>query len=134
MNEISQDMLPRHMLKGCLRYPEEDIGNPSEWARQNGFIFVDGIINSFIVDPELIESIRDNVISLFEKLPDQFRESSGRGWSSMNAAINGWEHVDVEALICMGIALGICDYNLPKQYWDVFPGGMPYIVYKDLKR
>jgi len=34
----------------------------------------------------------------------------------------------MEQLVCLGIAIGRVGYNLPKENWDILPGGVPYIV------
>jgi hypothetical protein len=33
----------------------------------------------------------------------------------------------MEQLFTLGIALGLAQWQLPRDMWDIFPGGMPYV-------
>lgn len=58
------------------------------------------------------------------------------GSSFLNACVDRdgvqWgEHVNVDELVMLGQGIGKLKFCLPRERWDVFPGGMPYIVYLD---
>jgi hypothetical protein len=73
------------------------------------------------------------------ELPDTFMKTKGGGWSFLNACMNKngeqWTafHPKVQELFCLGLALDICSYTLPREMWKVLPGGMPYLVVDDAK-
>ena len=104
---------------------EEDVENA---------IIVDGVIGKFGFNPiNLIENTV-NISKMLDCLPDNFKETSGGGWSFLNACIDKdgvqWtgEHRTVEKIVCLGIATGKAKYLLPKDMWNALPGGMPYFV------
>jgi hypothetical protein len=84
--------------------------------------------------PERLESHRAEVIALLDELPDEFKSvanGGGDGWSFLNAVVDKhgkhWgEHPDAEALLLLGLGLGLVEYLLPRESWSIFPGGMPY--------
>ena len=49
-------------------------------------------------------------------------DKSGRQWTGM--------HLTMEYLFLLGIAIGEVEYLLPREMWEAFPGGMPYLVVK----
>lgn len=73
---------------------------------------------------------------MLDKLPEQFHEATGGGWSFLNACNdrhgNQWTglHQRMEQLFQLGIALGRVSYCLPREFWSAMPGGVPYIVVK----
>lgn len=96
-------------------------------------IKVDGIVGKFGFHPARIAENADAIAALLAELPDEFHASKGGGWSFLNACMdrNGaqWgEHRDMEALFCLGIAAGKAKWQLPRDMWNVLPGGMPYVV------
>ncbi|MGN0309032.1 MAG: hypothetical protein ACI4C3_00350 [Bacteroides sp.] len=86
---------------------------------------------------EKIEFFKDDIKDMLLQLPKKFMQSEQKGWSSLNACMNRngnqWtgSHQDVDALVCLGIAAGLADFLLPRDWWYLFPDGMPYFVVLD---
>lgn len=98
---------------------------------------VHGIIHNYVFRKDRLEARRDEIFQLLEELPDQFRASSGGGWSFLNMCEdrhgNHWaEHITIEGLIVLGAGLKLMSFLPPqRELWKVFPGGMPYLVFHD---
>ena len=66
--------------------------------------------------------------------PEEFGEDTGGGWSFLNSCNDRsgrqWTglHLTMEQLWCLGIAVGRARYTLPRDFWEVLPGGMPYLT------
>ena len=45
---------------------------------------------------------------------------------------NQWTgfHQRMEQLLMLGIGLGLMEIQVPRNLWEAFPGGMPYVVFK----
>lgn len=113
----------------CLFTDEETKdGAPGE------YIMVQGVVNDFGLHPERTESHQEEIISLLQELPDEFKKSDGGGWSFLNACNdrqgNQWTglHRDMEQLFVLGMAIKKAEFQLPKVMWRTLPGGMPYLV------
>lgn len=97
-------------------------------------IVVDGIIAKFSFHPERIKENASAIGELLAELPDEFHATRGHGGSFLNACMdrrgNQWTdfHQDMEALFCLGAAAGKAKWLLPREYWRVLPGSMPYVV------
>ena len=97
---------------------------------------IEGISMTVGFNPERLEAHRDEVASLLAELPDVFREGSGGGMSFLNACEdrhgNLWTglHQRMDQLFMLGIALGMAYYLLPRELWQAFPGGVPYVTVK----
>ncbi len=92
-----------------------------------------GIVRSFGFHPERIQKNKDNIRSMLSELPTPFRKESGGGWSFLQACQKSdgtqWgEHRDMEALFCLGEAAGFVKSCLPREMWEVMPGGVPYYM------
>lgn len=123
------------VLRDCLFTNEE---MPSAEVPE-GAVIVEGIINHFGFHPERLESHRDEVTTMLQSLPLQFRTTAvggGGGWSFLNACQDAndvqWTglHRTMDALFVLGIGLDLAAWLLPREMWDAFPGGMPYVVVK----
>ncbi len=103
-------------------------------------IIVEGIRGNFGFDPDRIKLHEENISSMLNGLSDDFRQSKGGGMSFMNACDdrNGvqWTgfHATMEKLFCLGMAIGKVESLMPRDMWDVLPGGMPYYVILDGKK
>lgn len=118
------------MFKDCLFRKEEIVdGKPPE-----GFVMVEGVINTFGLHPERLQSHKDEVENMLRELPLEFRENEGGGWSFLNACNTKdgeqWTglHQRMDQLFSLGIGLGMAKFQLPRDVWEALPGGMPYIV------
>jgi len=120
------------IVKDCLYISDEIIdGKPIVEP-----IIGKGILRDFGFYPSRLESHREEVRVMLMELPDQFKKSNGGGWSFLNACMTKndeqWGgHEDMERLFALGIGLGLVKFALPKDMWNVLPGGMPYITIED---
>jgi len=109
----------------CLFKDCEDTSN---------YIKAEGIVLNVGFHPERLESHRSEIDEMLGELPDEFQQSGGGGWSSLNACNdkhgNQWTglHRTMEQLILLGIAIGKVKFQLPRDIWASLPGGMPYFV------
>jgi len=99
-------------------------------------IVAEGIVQTVGLHPGRIEGHRQEIHDMLAELPDEFKTSGGGGYSFLNACLdrhgNQWTgmHQTQEQLVQLGIAIGEVEYCLPREMWDVFPGGMPYFMVK----
>lgn len=97
-------------------------------------IIAEGISATFSFHPVRLNQNKDSVASLLSYLPDVFFEHKGGGASFLNACKNSngelWtgDHATIEMLFVLGLALGFASCILPREFWVLFPGGMPYYV------
>jgi hypothetical protein len=94
---------------------------------------VDGIVRSVAFSPARIAEHTSEISTLLAELPDEFQPGKGGGWTFLNACTDRhgelWtgEHRTLESLFCLGIAAGKAKWLMPRDMWDAFPGGMPYV-------
>ena len=101
------------------------------------YISVDGLVRRVCFHPERLESQRETLKEYLMQLPHEFREKEGGGWSFIYSTTTAdgelWgEQYNAEQLIMMGIGLGLVEYAMPREFWKLLPGGVPYIVIKDI--
>ena len=123
------------LFMDCLFTDEEVAAAKRDgYATPVGAVVADGIQNKFGFHPIRLESHRDRVAEWLKALPSQFQQNGGGGWSFLNACNdrNGeqWTgfHQRMDQLFSLGVALGLAKAVLPREMWDVLPGGMPYYV------
>lgn len=84
-----------------------------------------------------INYYKDEIDAMLMQLPDEFMASKGGGYSFMYAAHNNkgehWAdlHASMAALFNLGLATSKVKLLLPREYWDILPGGMPYYAVND---
>lgn len=97
----------------------------------------DMIAHKMGVNMKKVEEHRQEIADMLSQLPKEFMSSSkggGGGWSFLNACEREdkvqWTgmHIQVEALITMGMALNMVAFLLPHEMWSVLPGGVPYFI------
>lgn len=87
--------------------------------------------------PERIKQQRENIKSMLLDLPEQFMATKGGGYTFLNACDNKegvqWTgmHSEVDKLVALGQAADLVYFTMPREMWDVLPGGMPYFTVKD---
>ncbi len=111
------------ILKDCLFRNSED---------QSTAVIAKGIVNNFGFHPERLKNHHAEIVEELSSLPREFYVNGGGGWSFLNMCNdnNGcqWgEHINMEQLVCLGIALGLVEEQLPSMR-DILPGGVPYYV------
>lgn len=117
------------ILKDCLYRKSELSQNQLEPPLDA--VLVEGCINKFGLHPGRLESHRAEVAELLSYLPKGFTMTDGGGRSFLEACMDRdghqWgEYIDIDRLVCLGIGLKIVQWCLPRDMWNVFPGGMPY--------
>lgn len=117
------------IFKDCLyRNIEIVVGKPIPEP-----ITVEGIVVDVAFHPEKIQVHKEAIIELLMELPATFQRNVGAGWSFLNACETKdrkqWgEHINVEQLFVLGMAIGKVEYVFPREMWPTLPGGMPYLV------
>lgn len=133
------------ILTDCLFTEEETreitaLGlDPAEEAAAGTphFRIAQGIIHDVAFHPERLESHRGEVREMLAELDDSFKQTGGGGMSFLNMCMDRhgeqWTglHQTQEQLCLLGIALGLARWVLPREMWQVLPGGMPYLVVLD---
>ncbi len=99
-------------------------------------VIVEGLVDTFGLHPERLESKREQVAGWLDQLPLQFKASDGGGWSTLNAVMledgTQWgEQRNMQELVVLAIGLELGSFPLPRDMWSVLPGGMPYFIIKD---
>jgi len=99
-------------------------------------VLIKGIVSTFAFVKEKITKHEEDIRSMLSELPENFRQDKGGGWTFLNACNRAdgvqWTglHRDMEALFCLGIAAGLAEWTMPREMWEVMPGGMPYVAIK----
>lgn len=113
------------IFKSCLFEKKEEVNDPK---------FVEGIQMKVGFNPAKIKASKDDINSMIDELPENFKIDKGGGWSFLNMCVDKNEvqwtgmHTVVEQLLCLGLATGKLFYVAPREMWEVFAGGMPYIA------
>lgn len=90
---------------------------------------VEGIVGKARLN---VSGHEDEISSMLSQLPENFQHRKGGGWSFLNACNRAdgeqWTglHQTMEKLVMLGIASGQAAFLLPREMWDVLPGGVPY--------
>lgn len=94
-----------------------------------------GLVRNVGFDPNKVNLHRAEINAMLDELPNDFKESGGRGMSFLNACFDRhgvkWTglHQTVEQLVQLGLATGKLGYCLQdRALWRALPGGVPYIV------
>jgi len=98
---------------------------------QEDAIFADGIVLNYGFHPERLSQHEKEIYSMLQQLPKEFQKDSGGGMSFLNACKTNtgeqWgDHQIMEQLFVLGIACKKVTLLLPKERWELLPGGMPY--------
>jgi len=120
----------RDVICKCLFTHDEmpDAESPPDDA-----VLVEGIVCTYAFHPQRLEEHKSAIAAMLSELPDEFMTSGGGGWSFLQACVDRdgrhWgEHPAMGALFALGIGAGLARYLLPREFWAVMPGGVPYIV------
>lgn len=118
------------LVMGVLYKPEELV-NPGE--APPGAVIVQGARKHFGFHPERLKAKKEAIRALLNELPDDFMLKKGGGMSFLNLCLDRhgrhWgEHTNCDDLLCLGLAVGMVTFCLPREDWKAFPGGMPYIA------
>ena len=122
----------QEILNDSLYNPEEVPDNKPPSDAMIG----DGIARRFAFHPLRLESHSDEIIDMLRMMDPAFMQSGGQGMSFLNMPMdkdgNQWgEQVHAGDLIALGNALGLVEIPVPRDMWNILPGGVPYIVIND---
>jgi len=100
--------------------------------------FADGIIAKAGFHRGRLESHKDEIKSILENLPINFRKSNvgGRDGDSIfrmcfDKNNDRWgTHANVEELCLLSIALDLGEFPIPRELWIMLPGGVPVFSIK----
>lgn len=88
-------------------------------------------------NPKKLEIHHQEIVSLLEQCHPNFMASGeSQGWSFLNFCQDKndeiWTgvHQICDNLICLGLAIGKVEFVMPRELWQIFPGGMPYLQIK----
>jgi hypothetical protein len=101
-------------------------------------IVANGITCNVGFNPVRLNEHKREIREMLLELPNEFKKSGGGGWSFLQACMNNhgqqWTglHQRMEQLFQLGLATGIVQEQLPRDVWDILPGGMPYYVVNDI--
>ena len=79
-----------------------------------------------------IEKHKIEITGMLKCLPNEFMQNQGGGYSFLKACNdkngNQWtgSHFQMEKLFALGIAVEKVKCLLPREIWEVLPGGVPY--------
>lgn len=98
-------------------------------------VLVDGIVVRKIGFKPSQLAVHDGEIrAMLAELPEVFMKNKGGGMSFLEAwedrhdkQWTGDQHT-MDMLFVLGIAIGAVEYQLPRDFWHVFPGGVPYVT------
>lgn len=116
-------------MKGCMFNDD----TPQEEVLKRAVI-VEGILCKFGFDPDRLKAKEADIVSMLEQLPTAFRRDVGGGYSFLGACNREdgvqWTglHKLMDELFCLGMAIGKVSSVVPREMWQLMPGGMPYFT------
>lgn len=91
---------------------------------------VEGVVLTEYLNTECLKEKAENINQMLSELPETLKEGlsflqlcntkEGRQWTSL--------HINMDALVILGIAIGKFKFMFPRNVWSTLPGGMPYIT------
>lgn len=123
------------LAKLCL-FREEELQGLEPGVAPEGALLVEGVRTRMGFHGGRIQEAKPQIREILSQLPDEFWASKGGGMSFLNACMNRngehWaEHPTIDSLICLGLAAGLVEFQLPREIWGALPGGVPYFSFKD---
>jgi hypothetical protein len=94
----------------------------------------EGINTKVGFNPERLKESETSISEMLDCLPDSFKTFGGGGMSFLNMCEDKdgvqWTdfHKTMDELVCLGLASEKLSYLMPRDYWKILPGGMPYLV------
>lgn len=86
-----------------------------------------GIVKDYGFNKEKLELHYDDICSMLEQLPEQFKEGANFLEAYERKDGTPWGcHVRMEALFCLGMGIGKVECLLPRELWDKVSFGVPY--------
>ena len=104
----------------CLFETDEDVKDP---------VMVESVMFDVGFNPAKLVEHTPEITGMIDELPNEFKE----GWSFLNLCMDKndrqWtgEHRICDLLVALGIGIGRMKFCLPREFWQVMPGGVPYV-------
>ena len=103
-------------------------------GEEEGALLIEGIVSNFGFNPDKIVAKKEDIAAILDEMPDEFHADSGGGMSFLNLCMTKdgqqWaEHPTMEALVVLAIAADIGSYAMPRDMWNILPGGVPYVTF-----
>ena len=98
---------------------------------------VQGIVHTAHFAEIELHDHRAEIGGMLAQLPTEFQphiEGGGGGWSFLQACMDRdgrqWTgfHLVMEKLVLLGLGTGQVTFCMPREMWEVLPGGMPYFA------
>lgn len=95
---------------------------------------IHGVVIKAGFNRDKVTANRDNILSMLSCLPHEFHVGGGNGWTFLNLCVTAdgtqWTdfHQMCDKLLTLGIAIGAVKFLLSREFWQCFPGSMPYVV------
>lgn len=121
---LTSDKVRKLYLECLLK--EEEI---KDEAPVVDFTIAEGIKSVTVFNWERLEANKDNIVELVNELPNLDRgpsfltlceDKNGRQWTG--------DQRDMDLLVQLGLASDLLLCPLPREFWNLLPGRMPYIV------
>lgn len=128
MNKVLTPQRVEEIFMGCLFEEGEDTSD---------YVFGEGITKNVGFHPERLEAQREDIEAMLMELPDSFMASKGGGMSFLRACMTRdehlWtgEHLRMEQLFTLGLAIKKAKFAMPRMMWGALPHGMPYYIVLD---
>jgi hypothetical protein len=118
------------ILKDCLFTKEEVEAANGE---PKNIVEAEGLFGKLGLNSDRVGKHKEEIKKILSELPDEFMEDKGGGMSFLNMCNdkegNQWgEHKNMDQLYILGNACGFAKFNMPREFWTAFPGGLPYII------
>lgn len=122
------------ILLDCL-FRDEEL--PGDGSAPDGAVIVEAVKGKFGFHPGRLVEHKNEIRQHLDGLPVMFQDTSveggGGGWSFLNACVDRHErlwgqHNDINNLLALGIATKQAKLLMPREFWNAFPGGMPYFI------
>lgn len=120
------------VARDCLYRDDELTTVDGQRQVPEGAVLVEGVVSTFGFHPGRLERHADAIRAMLAELPAEF----GEGYSFLAACNdrhgNQWTgmHSTMDALFCLGIAVGAVTCPFPRDMWPMLPGGVPYYFVK----
>lgn len=98
------------------------------------YVLAHGVILKVGFHPERLKEREQKISEMLSALSDDFKKSEGGGMSFLNMCNDSsgvqWAdlHQTMDELVCLGIASNKLSFLMPREMWEIMPGGVPYIV------
>ena len=105
-----------------------------EGEKTDNAVIVQGLVHHIGFNPDRLKNNSEKIESLLKQLPDSFQQGKGDGMSFLNMCEtktgNQWcdLHSIMDELVCLGLAINKMFFLMPREMWNILPGGMPYVA------